>query len=395
MVSFTDSQWTTETEVFSGGKDYTPHNLEPDTQSLFLVRFCMAFSPTLPDELSKIDIKYVYMSTAYAAFLQLANVALQVGITYILLLDVEKEENSWESSYFQEHYSMSLSGAVDLLRKMPSPHDDPNVAHSIPKGIWEKCGQQTEHGLRHLSFYYFMIFVWVSKMFHEGLTSVVLFMRIIETKNAPAVPNNPEKFSYFDVNLETEKSPEVQAVETKEALTPSVVRKSVRKEIEQETRDQDRGFRIIYLAYWMKVVIIMSIMMTRLLVAVMITYAGCKFIMLQRSYEKVVLKALCMQWVVQIDEQLVTSFTTRATKDLLGKVKLYHKKFVSYDEWEHGYGGWVLFGLGGLGVAFVTYVLFGDLMAFRSECLRVTGVGYKENPWKEFLDEFQGLLPGA
>merc|ERR1719272_890948 len=109
------------------------------------------------------------------------------------------------------------------------------------------------------------------------------------------------------------------------------------------------------------------------MVAVMITYAGCKFIMLQTSYEKVVLKALCMQWVIQIDELLVKSFTTNSGKELISKVKLRHKKFLTKPWWEHGIGGWVLFTLGSSGVLFVCLGLFGDLMGFRSECLRVTG----------------------
>jgi len=362
------------------------HGLEADTQSLCLARVCLLMSPNVPDEIQEIKDKgnwYFYTTVIYAIFLQIVNVLIQIGITYILLLDVEKEENSWESQSFQRNDNMTLNGAIELLSTFASPKEDPNAADGIPSDIWEKCQHQTKHSLRHLSFYYFMIFVWVTRMFHEGLSSCMLAMRILKVRTPPAGTD-----SYFDVTSRAEDklAGVPKPKENKNRVGLDLSGKSVK------TQKSDTSFHIVYLTVGMKVTLVLSVVFMRLLVAIMITYAGCKFIMLQCSYEKVVLKALCMQWVIQIDELLVKSFTTNACRTLIGKVKLRHEKFISQPWWEHAVGGPILFTLGSSGVLFVCLGLFGPLMGFRSECLRVTGVGYRQSMGNEFLHELAGLF---
>merc|ERR1719253_1603030 len=109
----------------------------------------------------------------------------------------------------------------------------------------------------------------------------------------------------------------------------------------------------------MKLFLILSVSVLRLVIALSIGYAGVKFIMLQTSYAKVVLKALCMQWVITVDELLVKSFTSQATREWLGKIKIQHKKSMRSKEWQHGYGGISLFAIGFSVVLLVTAFIFG------------------------------------
>merc|ERR1719265_2050245 len=67
---------------------------------------------------------------------------------------------------------------------------------------------------------------------------------------------------------------------------------------------------IMQLDAWMRGALILLIPVVRGLVAVVLTYAGSKFLILQVDQAKIVMKVLCMKFVIQIDELLIKSLLT-------------------------------------------------------------------------------------
>lgn len=349
-------KWTSE--ITYTDREFQEDKLGCDTHALFLVRCCMLFSPLRPEE-KGIPSELIRLNWLYSFLLQFVNVVLQLGITYILVLAVEHDEDHWETSYFQQTYGMTMSEVVNLLEEVPGPED----TSKVPKEIMEKCDFQTEHGLRHLSFYYFMIFVWVTKMFAECVESFMIGVRIWSVQEPEFGEELTNEFSCFD-------------------------------EFDGEKIDKakDKSYNVIRMTKGLKIFLILFVACLRMFIAFSIGYAGMKFIMLQTSYAKVVLKALCMQWVITIDELLVKSFTSAATSTHLQAAKIVYRKAVRPKSWEHGFGGPCLFLIGTSVVLIVVLSIFGDLMELRSECLRITGRGYTRSPWNQFTHEIVEIV---
>lgn len=353
------------TQYWKYGKEFDTFKMEVDTHTLFLQRVCLANGR---EQLGDSDSDWLHrMNVGYAMFLQFVNFVLQIGITFVLTLDVEHKEDAVETATFEREFNMSLAEAVSVLRQVPGGYGEEADTSIVPAYIMDKCEIQTGNGLRHLSFYHLMSFVWVGKMIEEVVKCVLIARRIWNIQTPKEEDEQKEGFSLFDKFNGDEKEWE---------------------------ESKDRSNTVIFLTNKLKILLIVTIPMLRLMIASGVAYAGMKFIMLQTSYGKVVLKALCMQWVITISGLLVKSFCSHHTLATLRTTSLHCTKGDQYwnARWQYGFGGIFLFSIGVAVVLLVNAVIFKDLMAFRAECLRVTTIGYKGGALGQLKSEIVQIL---
>lgn len=146
------------------------------------------------------------------------------------------------------------------------------------------------------------------------------------------------------------------------------------------------GVTILRLDRWLQVLLLIMIPCVRFVVAVLVAYAGIDFLLAQSTTGNIVLKALCMQFVTDIDNLFLLAFTSSGGRASVSTMKLFVKPektpfwTIEPDLWDNGVGGLTYIAFGLMVAALFTgcvgrFAEFGDwgivkynLMYFRYKC---------------------------
>jgi hypothetical protein len=106
------------------------------------------------------------------------------------------------------------------------------------------------------------------------------------------------------------------------------------------------GVTILRLDWWLRALLLVAIPSVRFLVACLVAYSGVDFIVSQDTTGNIVLKALCMQFVTEIDNLFLIAFTSQGGRSQLDDMRLFvnpeQRPFWSIappDIWDNGVGG--------------------------------------------------------
>jgi hypothetical protein len=230
-------------------------------------------------------------------------------------------ERRWESAYFEKNYDMTMAEVTAKVVHATQTKDEDLLSQNIV----EKCGLTLE---ANWAFYYVMIFLWCVKMFSEWEKAKFMWEAIWHV-NA------------FD-------------------------RDDERNHIDKASK----GMLLVRLETWQRVTLLILGPAMKMVITCLVFYAGCKWLILQKSELKIVLKSLCMQFVVQVDEMMLGLSTVNTRKHL----KAFRLQTMRPDpalkmpSWDSGLGGVVHLFFVMAFVLFVTQFIFKDLMNFRKAC---------------------------
>lgn len=269
---------------------------------------------------------YPLLATMHGVVLWSVNLLFQGSIALALLQLAENLETHWEPATFQEELNMTSHAAVALLEQARQAPDQARAEEIVPAAVLEKCASAV--GARKM-FYAIMLFLWFSRNYGELEKACVQVHRLL-------------------------------AVQTRQG-TEHIL--SADKHVIEK------------LEPWMKVVLIMVSPLTKLVITLAVAYAGIKFISMQHSEVPLILKALCMQFVVTIDELLFT-LTTKRTQEFVKMARLRSvkvnkpegKEDQKSNAWDSGLGGFAHLALSALVAVLVMKVLFRALFNFRVAC---------------------------
>merc|ERR1719420_2281595 len=91
-------------------------------------------------------------------------------------------------------------------------------------------------------------------------------------------------------------------------------------------------------------------------------------LLLTTSEKELILKSLCLQFVITIDELVYTSFTTASAKAKLQRAKIEYSASQHSNLWDNWIGGFSSYVLCVTALLVLTYGVFGNLMLFRKAC---------------------------
>merc|ERR1712176_722053 len=122
-----------------------------------------------------------------------------------------------------------------------------------------------------------------------------------------------------------------------------------------------------------KIVSFVTIPLIQLIIWMVITCLGCRFLLIQASGAALVMKVVAMQIVLGIDEMIVSSIALHKVCQRLGKTRILLMKLnhgtLDRMYWFDGVGS-VVFALFNVGIVlFFVDFLYGDLTHFRRACL--------------------------
>lgn len=294
-----------------------------DVYSLFVHRLAFLWDPGRPRGGPGEDpapISFPFLSFLHGAVLYLGTVGLQLAITCMLYLRAEDLEVLWENKHFLEMFDVDLRGAADTLRRSVRTGHEPGILTSPDGGLLKVCSTAISNQ-RYIAFYYLMIFIWYTKMTSEFRDAISFGRKIVH------LPNSEDG----------------------------------------EVFDKGRTI-IVALQRWQKAVVLTFTVLVRIIIATVIMYSGGKFIMLQTSTLTLILKSLCMKFVIELDEMFLKSFTTSDAKEKLKNVKLSVAASHSWELWDSGLGGLVCIAFPAACCALFCFFVFGGLMDLRVAC---------------------------
>lgn len=133
---------------------------------------------------------------------------------------------------------------------------------------------------------------------------------------------------------------------------------------------------LVRLDSWMRGMLIVAIPGLKITVASCLLYVGSKFLVLQTNPFSLVLKALAMQLVVNFDELMVGSLSSREAMEafskahILFKLKTTELGFLKASHWKNGLGGFAYLACAVLIVEGMVRGMFWDIFEFRDACLK-------------------------
>jgi hypothetical protein len=262
------------------------------------------------------------LSLSHAVVLWSINLCLQGGICLALLSLADDMGEPWENSFFLRHYNTSIFDATSTLSMAL---DEPSITNEIHSDILEKCREAI--GVPRY-FYFMLMFLWLLRNFAEIEDAFLSFGQLCTIRR--------------------------------------------RRTWEDRIFNDDDEEVIEMLDCWMVVVLIVFVPLTRLLISFLITYCGMKFILMQNNELTMILKALTMQFVTQIDEMLLALITSRC-RDAVGSLKMRMSSLVAdpgrYNNlWDGGLGGLIYLGALGIAVYLILNVVFAGVCDFRRAC---------------------------
>lgn len=148
------------------------------------------------------------------------------------------------------------------------------------------------------------------------------------------------------------------------------------------------GTTVLRLDSQLRLGLLVAIPLIRILVAVLVTYAGVEFLVVQEKTGDIVVKALCMQFVTDIDNMMLRAFSSDGARQQLKQTKLFVNMDrvplwnIDPDLWSSGVGGLTYIAVTAIAIALLTGCCglvgeFGDIgsvkvnmMYFRWQCQR-------------------------
>jgi len=274
---------------------------------------------------------FTLLNFSHAFVLYVLAVALQLCVTMILLQNAERLESSWESHAFHQKYNVTMVEAAGLLdQAVDTNHPQLNCPNAVHGALVKRCTEQLQ--VRYYFFYYIMIFIWIATMLSEFDNAFSLVKDLWHVDTSVVGDKNLSNFGHIVENGKPRR-------------------------------------RIVNMTSCQKVVLIFLVPVIRIGVAMAITYSGCKFLMLQVSEMRIVLKALCMKFVITIDDLFLVGFSTKAARDRLKALKLKTRRLDVLQKgfWYNAGGGFFHMAVAFAGLSAVWFI-FQDLMLFRKSC---------------------------
>jgi len=278
-----------------------------------------------------------------AVFLHMLVLFVQVVITGFLLLSSERMEEDLESDYFHKYYNVGVHEAGLQLRqaiedgKPLTEMTSTMLACDKGPGNHYLCRCAAQLQVQLPVFYYIMIGIWVCFMMSEIKTSIWWMIHFSGVKRATVGE------SLF--------------------------------EAKQDQPDDFKQITIVRLRPRTKILLIIVDPLFRMCIAIVLTYAGAKFLILQVRTAKVVLKVLCMRFVINVDEFLFKTLVTKASTKEVSSAKLLTRygRPARTTWWENGLGV-TIYILACVAVIYLIFdVAFYQLTFFRTSCRMYRG----------------------
>jgi len=223
-----------------------------------------------------------------------------------------------------------MKGAATMISHAVQVNNHSALPHSffVHDGVLDRCKVQLP--VQYYQFYYLMIFIWFSQMLIEA-RSIYCLLKALVMVQVP--PSNEESLVLRD-------TPDGPISE------------------------------IVYLPHGIRALLIVTLPILRMCICMGVTYAGAKFLILQVDEVKILLKVLCMAFVVHIEEIFLKSFVGMRTVRELSNVHVAYQEWSrSFSEkWESkGWSGFVYQAIPFLGLVLLE-VIFSGLLSFRRAC---------------------------
>lgn len=285
------------------------------------------------------DLKQA-MKVIHAIAIYATSVILEMTLTFFFFIKADMMESTVESAHFLEEFNISMGETSSALEKACA--NSTNLIEVNPQmnhgEILKRCGEQIQV---HFDWFYpLMIFIWFMMLTQE-LRLAFTWLEHLWRMPVTTVQN---------------------------------------EELIQEDA-KGIGSNIVRLPPRLKVIFLLLNPSMRLLIMALVGYSGAKFLFLQTSEFRLFLKALCMKFVVEIDEMALKGFSSPTIIKELSKSKmLYHRaelETMAKGEntwWNSGVGGFFYYLLALVFLCTLELLVFGGLARFRRACRCYNGV---------------------
>jgi len=257
------------------------------------------------------------------------SIFMELAVAGFLLKNSQGLAEGLDDESFQLRFNTTVAGATALLQQwsMATAAQHAQPGGQPPPLLLETCSKQLQVSMP--QFYYIMISFWLMYMLAELKVASWEFIHLWGVE---------VRWNRADTLL--------------------------------VSGDGGKSTVIARLDGWMKALLMLLLPVVRGAVAAMVTFAGCKFLILQVEEAKIVMKVLCMKFAIQIDELMVRSLLTAGVRRELKQAKFWSDwgRPKESSLWDNGLGGLVYLLVVCILLLLTTEVVFRDLMFFRASC---------------------------
>jgi hypothetical protein len=307
-------------------------------------------------------LKIIHAFVVYAT-----SIVLALLLATFFSLKADQLETNVTNLYFLNTYNFTMAEASHLLEHTAEP-----LSKVDYKGPLAVCEEQLV--MQVPAMYSLMIFIWFATMVSEFRLIVNWFSHL-----------------WF---MPIVSEPEASQHELVDASDSKVER---RYDLIQEDANGKRH-SITKITRTLKVLLIVLHPIVRLTILLIVGYAGAKFLILQTDEIGVLLKALCMKFVVDLDDVVFKGFSTAKIRKEVATFKMVYRRD-ELDGMDRGENTWWNSGLGAflyqslaVGLVLVLqFIVFSNLSGFRLACRRYNDRFPKEldaPPTKDILQAF-------
>lgn len=297
--------------------------MDPDTYSLLVLRLAEQWSST--DSWWTPTVRWLHLF--HALVLYFMNVVVQVLIVCFIWQASEDLVEKWDGAKFERKYNTTLSEAAEQLA-LSAKMRAPMGTTALDLSLLELCAEQLL--VPHVALYYVMIFLWVIFQLKE-------FKKIRDWLTA--MYNLPGPVQDYD--------------------KPLVL-----------AGDGDFSCAICFMTCWQKAIVFLAVPAAKFAIVLPTTFIGAKFLALQTLPFALVMKAVGLQMILNIDDIFVSALALRVIVARLQKAK------IEYPMPEASFVFWWYDGVGSLCflsscIAFVCWLMqdyFADLTFLRTSC---------------------------
>lgn len=264
----------------------------------------------------------------HATFVWAFSIILELSVVVFFFVANLQLGHQVTDEYFQEKYHMGLHSAADALQKAAG-----DGVPITPPDILQACVQQASWA-NMTWIYYVTLTFWLMTMVTEIKESVWIAIHIIGVANRPA----------YDENGQRDQRP-----------------------LLYEDAEEDQ---IVRLQTWHKGLILFIVPTFRILIALVLTYSGAKYLVLSTKVTDMVVKTVALQFVIKMDNVAAESLLTMGDLDELRRVKIrtYYGHPHKDSLWDKGLGGIIYVGLIASTLVVLTQVVYDDVLGFRYAC---------------------------
>jgi len=282
---------------------------------------------------------WVLMST----IIFLANGTLQLGLSFALFATaIEAKEDPFENGMPER--IAELKSALLTTTQLPS-HGNTTVSSLSGTSTYELCSKQRTWP----AVYYGVLTLWYARMVQELFDAFLFAFAVL---SVPSLEDDDSDDS-SEIELLSDGNGYVKRGRLVESTTSSAGVVS---------------HKVVRFTSGLRIVIMVIIVVPKVLVALWISWLGGKFLILGRENANVILKALCLQYFVGIDELLFKSFVSDAMKREVASMQLCYEIRCDTTEWDHWGGSVARIAITVATVVLVSLTVFGDLTDFRYLC---------------------------